>query len=76
MSTGKGCETEEEHKAGISLCVALADFKLKGDHTQNTELRMQKQIMHRDINSTRYTSTAPTLQDKLNSLGLFETGIT
>lgn len=56
--------------ADISPCVALEDFESSLGHTHNTELRVQSQSTQKGPDCACTTSAAPTLQDKLNSLGL------
>ena len=56
--------------ADVSPCVALEDFELNMDHNHDTELRAQNQSTQKGTDHACSTPVAPTLQDKLNSLGL------
>lgn len=56
--------------ADVSPCVALEDFELNMDHAHDTELRAQNQSTQKGTDHACSTPVAPTLQDKLNSLGL------
>jgi len=56
--------------ADVSPCVALEDFELNMDHDRNAGLEAQNQKMQKDTDHACSTPVAPTLQNKLNSLGL------
>lgn len=56
--------------ADVSPCVALEDFEFNMYHTREAELKAQNQSLQKGTEHACSTPVAPTLQDKLNSLGL------